>query len=280
MRTRAGLRRLLEEDGMVVVPGAHDTLCARIISSLGFPAVYVGSFATAASMLGMTDTGLITLSEMILATRHISSTVDIPIIVDAENGFGNALNVRRTVREFEAVGAAAIHIEDCAFPKHFRGRPDEVISVQEMSKKVKAAVDAREDKDFVIIGRTDAKARYGLDEAVTRCKAYAEAGADMAFIVGLAPEEIADVVKELPVPVLNTNMFTPVTQLEASGLKVVIYPAISLRPSYDGVTRAVRELKELGSPVSLHDIEAVSPDINDMVGMDEAIKLATKFGFI
>src|SRR6266576_4396590 len=186
------LRELLAGPDMLVVPGAYDALSARLIAQAGFPAVYMTGFGTAASVLGQPDVGLLTMSEMVSRAAAIASVVaDLPLIADADTGYGNPINVRRTIREYERAGVAGLHIEDQVWPKkccHMEGK--QVIPMDEMAQKIRAAVDARQDPDFVIIARTDANAVHGLEDAIRRGKAYHEAGADVIFIE--APRSIAE----------------------------------------------------------------------------------------
>ena len=177
------LRQLLAEPAILVAPGAYDGTGARIAARLGFQALYVSGFATSAGVLGQPDVGYLTLTQMTDRVRTLADVVDVPLIADADTGYGNPLNVRQAVRAYETAGAAAMHIEDQTFPKrcgHLRGR--DVIASDEMVQKIKAAVDARCDPDFVIIARTDARTTMGLDEAISRGAAYRDAGADMLFI--------------------------------------------------------------------------------------------------
>lgn len=177
------LRQLLQQQEILVAPGAHDVLTAKIIEKVGFEAVYFTGYGQAASHLGTPDIGLLTMTEMVARVRNFVCALDIPVIADGDTGFGNAVNVMRTVREYEAAGAAAIQLEDQVAPKkcgHMTGR--QVVSVEEMAGKIKAAVAARQDPDMVIIARTDARTALGIEEAVSRGKAYEAAGADVLFI--------------------------------------------------------------------------------------------------
>src|SRR2546423_4207646 len=187
------LRELLVQRDLLVAPGAYDALSARLIAQAGFPAVYMTGFGTAASVLGQPDVGLLTMSEMVSCAAALAAVVgDRPLIADADTGYGNPINVRRTVREYERAGVAAIHIEDQVWPKkcgHLEGK--QVIPLREMVQKIRAAVDARQDPDLVIIGRTDANGVHGLDEALRRATAYLEAGADVLLIE--APRSIKEV---------------------------------------------------------------------------------------
>src|SRR5947199_1932083 len=192
MRATTHLRELLAGPELLVAPGAYDALSARLIAQAGFSAVYMTGFGTAASVLGQPDVGLLTMSEMVSRAAALATVVgDRPLIADADTGYGNPINVRRTVRENERAGVAAIHIEDQVWPKkcgHMEGK--QVIPVVEMVQKIRAAVDARQYPDFVIIARTDANAVNGLEDALRRGRAYREAGADVIFIE--APRSIAE----------------------------------------------------------------------------------------
>src|SRR3712207_6610491 len=208
MQRNAGPRRLqelLSGAEPVLAPGAYDALSARLVEQAGFEAVYMTGFGTAASLLGRPDIGLLTFSEMVDNARRITQAVQIPVIADADDGYGNPINVIRTIREYEAAGAAAIHIEDQVSPKkcgHMEGK--QVIEVSEMVEKIRAAVEARNSEDFVIIGRTDARAVEGMDGALERARLYREAGADVLFVEAPQSEkEISAVSEALPdVPLL------------------------------------------------------------------------------
>src|SRR5437667_5393601 len=196
MRTTTRLRELLVGPDLIVAPGAYEPLSARPIAQAGFPAVYMTGFGTAASVLGQPDVGLLTMSEMVSRAAAIAAVIasvagDLPLIADADTGYGNPINVRRTIREYERAGVAGLHIEDQVWPKkcgHMEGK--QVISMDEMVQKIRAAVDARQDPDFVIIARTDANAVNGLEDALQRGQAYRETGADVIFIE--APRSIAE----------------------------------------------------------------------------------------
>src|SRR5579872_4822989 len=234
MSVTTRLRELLAQPDLLVAPGAYDALSARLIAQAGFPAVYMTGFGTAASTLGQPDVGLLTMSEMVSRAAALAAVVgDRPLIADADTGYGNPINVRRTIREYERAGVAAIHIEDQIWPKkcgHMEGK--QVIPVDEMVQKIRAAVDARQDPAFVVIARTDANAVYGLADALHRGRAYREAGADVIFIE--APrsiEELRTIAQAFPdVPLLFNwaeSDKTPLLSLEethALGFKLVIFP--------------------------------------------------------
>src|SRR5687768_6836826 len=181
MSAGAKLRTLLAQDGIVLGGGAHDALSARIVEQVGYPLCVVTG-AGVSMCRGYPDVGLVTMEEMVANARYIAEAVDIPVVVDADNGYGNAINVRRTVREFERAGVAGIHIEDQVWPKrcgHMFGK--KLIPVDEMVQKLHAALDARRDRDFVIIARCDALLVEGLEKTLERGEAYLQAGADMLF---------------------------------------------------------------------------------------------------
>src|ERR1700757_4306230 len=183
MRTTTRLRRMLAEPGIIVAPGAYDGFSARLIEAAGFKAAYMTGAGTAASHLGQPDLGLATLTEMATHAAHLTSAISLPLIADADTGYGNALNVVRTVREYERAGVAAIHLEDQLSPKkcgHIAGKM--VIPAREFAEKIRAASENRTDPDFIIIARTDARAINGIDDAIERARLYQEAGADVIFI--------------------------------------------------------------------------------------------------
>jgi carboxyvinyl-carboxyphosphonate phosphorylmutase len=236
MTQASGLRTLLRGDGMVVAPGAYDCITARLIEQAGFAAVYMTGAGTAAS-LGYPDFGLVTMSEMIANARRIAGAVDVPVVADADTGYGNELNVFRTVREFERSGVSGIHIEDQEFPKkcgHLEGK--EIVSREDYLAKIRAAVAARSDQDFTIIARTDARAVAGFDEAIARANATLAAGADMVFVE--APqtlEEVAAVPRLVDGPCLLNVVRggkTPdldLREAEAMGYKFAIVPGLLLQ---------------------------------------------------
>ncbi|MBA7610969.1 Carboxyvinyl-carboxyphosphonate phosphorylmutase [subsurface metagenome] len=256
MKKTTVLRNLLKQPGLIVAPGAENAFTAKIIEQTGgFRAVYMTGSGTAASLIGTPDVGLLTMTEMVTQARNLAMATDLPVIADADAGYGNILNVMRTVREYEKSGVAAIHIEDQVAPKrcgHFEGK--RVISQDEMVGKIKAAVDAREDTDFVLIARTDARAPLGLDEAIKRARAYAEAGADVIFVEALqSVEEIRVIVQSINAPLL-VNMVeggkTPILttrELEEIGIKIVIFPIDAQCVAAKAIQELMQELKVTGS---------------------------------
>jgi methylisocitrate lyase len=225
-----------------------------VAAEVGFDALYVGSYATSATMLGLPDTGFVGLTDMTNQVWRMRAIVDLPIIADAEAGFGNVVHVARAVQEFERAGAAAIHIEDHVFGKHIVSKPL-VTPLPEAVDKIRAAVDARHDASFQIIGRTDSLRRYGLEHAIERANAFAAAGADMVFIAGLRSADIATVSRAIPVPLVNTNrpsldpphLTLTNEELMARGLKVVIYNDLANFLAYSAVRSGLDQLKRSGS---------------------------------
>src|SRR5271157_102632 len=235
--TRASrFRALLQQDGMLVAPGAYDCITAKLIEQAGFSAVYMTGAGTAAT-LGYPDFGLVTMSEMVTNAGRIAAAVELPVIADADTGYGNELNVFRTVREFERSGVAGIHIEDQEFPKkcgHLEGK--QIIPREDYIAKIRAAAAARRDRDFTIIARTDARAVAGFDEAVARANAALVAGADMAFLEALqTQDEVAAVPRLVNEPCLLNLVYggkTPDLDLReaaAMGYKLAIVPGLLIK---------------------------------------------------
>src|SRR5919199_1552853 len=250
MSAAARLRELLAGDELVVAPGAYDCLTARAIEQAGFPAVYMTGAGTAAT-LGYPDYGLLTMTEMADNVGHIAAAVDVPVVADADTGYGNELNVVRTVREYARRGIAAIHIEDQGFPKKCGHLDDkEIVPREEYLAKIRAAAAAKPDPNFLIIARTDARAVAGLDEAIARANAALEAGADMAFVE--APqtlEEVEAVPRRVNGPCLLNVVRggkTPEIDLrraEAMGYRLAIVPGLLLKSVIGACDEALEALK-------------------------------------
>jgi carboxyvinyl-carboxyphosphonate phosphorylmutase len=284
MRATTQLRRMLNEPGIIVAPGAYDGISARLIERHGFKAVYMTGAGTAASALGQADLGLTTLTEMATHAAHIASCISLPLIADADTGYGNPLNVIRTVREYERAGVAALHLEDQVFPKkcgHIAGKA--VIPMREFAEKIRAAAENRTDPDFVIIARTDARAVNGIDDAIERGLRYREAGADVIFVEApTSREEIERVAREIKAPLLSNQVpggKTPgltVTELEKLGYKIVIFPVVSLMSATLAIESALTKLKERGT--DWHEGPVLSPmDIFQRVGIDWWLEAEKKY---
>ena len=282
------LRTLLAQPGLLVAPGAYDGLSARLIAQAGFSAVYMTGFGTAASVLGQPDVGLLTMSEMVGRAAALAAVVgDLPLIADADTGYGNPINVRRTVREYERAGAAAIHIEDQVWPKkcgHMEGK--QVIPTDEMVQKIRAAVEARQDPDFVIIARTDANAVYGLEDALRRGRAYREAGADVIFIEApRSMEELRSIAQAFPdVPLLYNwaeSGKTPLLSLEeihALGFKLVIFPVSLLFAATHALLDLLEVLKRGETPTARAEGTVTFAQFTDHVGLSDIQALERRYG--
>ncbi|WNM63142.1 isocitrate lyase/PEP mutase family protein [Candidatus Nitrospira neomarina] len=255
MKKTTRMKELLLDKRIAVVPSAYDGLSARVIQSVGFEAIHMTGSGSSASLLGAPDIGLATVAEMSIHAKNITQAVDVPVIADADTGYGNALNVIRTIREFEHAGIVGVHIEDQVTPKrcgHLDGK--ELISAEEMAQKIQAAAEARKDPDFLLIARTDARNQHGLDEAIRRAKVYLEAGADCIFIESPhSPQEMMEIRKQVPGPLL-ANMVeggkTPwltVEELDQLGYNIVIYPLTGWMGAAVIVRELMNELKNTGT---------------------------------
>lgn len=275
MRKTTMLRQMMTGKQIVVAPGAHDALTAKIIEQVGFSAVYMTGYGQAASHLGKPDVGLLTLTEMVARASNIVEAVNVPVIADADTGFGNAVNVMRTLREYEKAGVAAIQLEDQVAPKkcgHMTGR--QVVSKEEMVGKIKAAADVRTDPDLMIIARTDARTVHGIGEALERAKAYEEAGADILFIESPETvEEMKQITTSFKVPVLANMVeggrtpFLPVQDLQGLGYDLVIFPTASTYLVTKALTRLMTVLKDTGTTASLIPEMITFEEFNDLIGL-------------
>jgi 2,3-dimethylmalate lyase len=274
----ARLRALVDSGQTIVAPGAFDPLAARLVEEAGFPAVYMTGFGTSAALIGRPDVGLLTMTEMAGNAARIADCVDIPVIADADTGYGNPLNVIRTVGAYEAAGVAGIHIEDQVAPKkcgHMEGKL--VIPAQEMAAKVRAAVEARTQPEFVIIARTDARAVEGLERALERARLYREAGADALFIEALVSEaEIQEAASAFPgVPLLfnwaEGGKTPPVSlaRLTELGYRIVIFPISTLLAATAGMRAVLREIAAAGTPAAaLAELPAFGEFV-DFIGLPQ-----------
>jgi len=271
MKQRKTFRSLIAQDRYIVAPGAFDTLTARLVQLAGFEAVYLtgGGYSRAN---GYPDLGLLTLTEVVRWIALTAEAVDIPVIADADTGYGNALNVVRTVREFEKAGAAALHLEDQVAPKkcgHYEGK--QIVGVEEMIGKIKAAVDTRQNDDLVIIARSDARALEGLDAAIERVNRYMEAGADMGFVEApQSAEELAQVGKRVMPAVANIfeggkTPVLPATELERMGFRLGIYPSQAQRAAIFAITETLAVLKRDGDTKAIENRLATFSDREDAV---------------
>ena len=261
MRTTTKFRQLLNQPGIIQAPGSYDCLTAKLIQQAGFPAVYMTGAGTSVAQLGYPDLGLATMTDMIANAASITDILDVPLIADADTGYGGILNVRRTVRQYERAGVAAIHIEDQEMPKRCGHLDDKkVVSTEDMVQKIRAAVDSRTDDDFTIIVRTDSIAVTGWEDAMVRCEEYIKAGADALFVEALrTPEEVEQVGKNISVPLLynfvesGKSPLLSAADLEKFGFKIVIYPASALLAVTRVVEKIMAQLKETGTTAHLID---------------------------
>jgi len=282
----ARLRELLDSGQTIVAPGAFDPLAARLVEEAGFAAVYMTGFGTSAALLGRPDVGLLTMTEMADNAGRIAACVDIPVIADADTGYGNPLNVIRTVGVYEAAGVAGLHIEDQVAPKkcgHMEGK--QVTGAGEMAQKVRAAVDARTDPDFVIIARTDARAVEGLDSALDRARRYRDAGADALFIEALISEaEIEAAVRAFPdVPLLfnwaEGGKTPPVglDRLTELGYRIVIFPIGTLLAATAAMRRVLAEIAAAGTPAAVLGELPAFGEFTDFIGLPEVREIEQRY---
>jgi carboxyvinyl-carboxyphosphonate phosphorylmutase len=277
MRKTTLFKKLVLDEEILVLPGAYDALSAKIIEQAGFKAVTLGGYPASASLLAKPDVSLLTLTEMVDHLRHMVEAVDIPVFGDGDTGHGNVTNVARTIRLFENSGVAGLFIEDQVFPKrcgHMEGK--QVILVEEMCAKIKAAVDARMDQDLMIMARTDALAVHGLDAAIERGNRYKEAGADIIFVE--APPSVEDmrrVCREIKAPML-ANMVeggkTPMVttkELQDIGYSVATFPLSTLYAAAHGVRSAMETLFKTGSTSGYMDKMLNFTDFNNLVGLEK-----------
>jgi 2-methylisocitrate lyase-like PEP mutase family enzyme len=278
------LRALLARGGLLIAPGVYDGLSARIAEAAGFEALYVSGGAIARSM-GYPDVGLVTQTEMVKRLEEVRTVTSLPLIVDADTGYGNAVNVIRTVRVYARVGAAALHIEDQVEPKrcgHYEGK--EVVPINEMTQKIRAALAAREQGDVLIIARTDARAVLGLEAAIERGNAYAEAGADVIFIEApQSVEEIERIAHEVHAPLL-INMFqggkTPLVlsaRLAELGYRIMIVPSDLQRAAIHAMQRAAQVLRQHGNTASIANEMVSFAEREQVIGLAEIEELQQRF---
>ena len=285
MNARQTLKQLLKRNKLLVAPGCFDGLSARLVQEAGFEAAYLSGGAVARSM-GIPDIGLVTMSESIERAVQVVSAIKIPIIADADTGYGNAINLVRSVREFERAGVAAIHIEDQITPKrcgHLDGK--EVISLAEMELKLKAALAARTDPDFCIIARTDARGVNGFEDAVKRANAFAKLGVDAIFFEApQSEEELAQIPQRVPNIPLLVNVFKggktpmlPMERLEKMGFRIAIYPSETQRAAIHAMRTALSTLKREGTTESIDASLTTFKERDKVVGLDDWNKIEREF---
>ena len=280
MRATTQFRQMLSDPGIITAPGAYDCLTAAIIEKTGFPAVYMTGAGTSVARIGYPDLALATATEMMSNAAAIAATVGVPVIADADTGYGGTMNVRRTIREYERTGVAAVHIEDQQFPKRCGHLDDKrVVPIDEMVQKIRAAAEARTDDDFTLIVRTDALAVTGWDDTMRRCDAFTEAGADALFVEAIrSPEEAADVVARTNVPLLynfvesGKSPLLNVSELESLGFKIVIFPGSAFMAVAHTVARVMADLKTFGTTEHLIGEMSSLTDAFELMGLSEMLE--------
>lgn len=276
------LRKLLHGDAIVVAPGVYDGLSARIVAAAGFSALYCSGGAVARSS-GVPDLGLLTMTEVLARLREVIDATALPVIADGDTGYGNAVNVVRTVREFERLGAAAMHIEDQVAPKkcgHYSGQ--QLVTAQEMVQKLTAAVETR--REMLIIARTDARGQFGLDEAIRRGRMYAEAGADLVFVEApTSRDEIETIARSISAPLL-INMFEggrtpllPAAELASLGYRVMIVPSDLQRAAIRAMQIVAESLLRDGSSAGVRDRLASFAERDAIVNLAEWTELDNRY---
>jgi 2-methylisocitrate lyase-like PEP mutase family enzyme len=285
MKPTTTLRNLLARPGALMAPGVADALNARLVRKHGFEALYMTGAGTTAVRLGMPDVGLLTMTEMVDNAARIAEAAGLPLIADADNGYGGVLNVRRTVKAYERAGAAAVHIEDQVLPKrcgHLAGK--QLVPVEEMEAKIRAAVDARADGDFVLIARTDAIAVEGFEPALERAARYREAGADVLFVEAPSAEQLPRIAPRLQAPLLYnmaTSGKTPFlgrAEIERLGFKLIIYPNWMMLAAIRAASEVLAELKETGSIANVAREVPSFREFFDLLGMPEVQELEARYG--
>jgi 2,3-dimethylmalate lyase len=285
MSVRRTLRRLVEQKNGLVVPGAYDGVSARLVERAGFPAVYMTGYGTSASRLGLPDLGYAGLAEMSDHARNLAAAVSIPLIADADTGYGNALGVRRTVQAYEAAGVAALHIEDQVAPKrcgHLSGH--QIVPLAEFAGKIRAAADARRDPDLMIIARTDAISAVGFDEALRRGEAATKAGADVLFIEAPRDEaQVERVARAFDTPLLynyasgGRSPMLPFPRLRALRYAIIILPIDTLLVATKAMTGFLAEVRARDDVLSLAGQAVPFAEFNALIGATDQMALADRY---
>ncbi len=280
------LRELIARD-IVQIPGAFNALVARAIERAGFPAVYISGAGLSNAVFGLPDVGLVTLTEAVEHARRIAGAVKVPVVVDGDTGFGDTINAARTVAEFESAGVSAVHLEDQVLPKkcgHLDGK--ELVSAEAMAEKIRAAVAARVDKNFMIIARTDARGVTSFEDAVDRAKRYLDAGADAIFPEAMqSADELAKFALAVKAPLLaNMTEFgktplLPLDELRKLGYRMAIYPQTALRTAFKAIQSMLADLKKSGDQTAWIDRMQTRQELYDLLdydGLEQIDRAATK----
>jgi carboxyvinyl-carboxyphosphonate phosphorylmutase len=286
-KTSGSLREQLEDrNKIIVLPGVFDALSAKIAEHVGFEAMFQTGYGSSAALLGMPDFGLLNSGETVDNAMRIIRAVRVPVLVDADTGYGNPLNVWRLVRDLESLGAAGIFLEDQVWPKrcgHMVGK--DVIPKEEYIPKLKAAIEARHSKDFIIVARTDARAPIGLEEAIERGKAYRKAGADVIFVEApRSVEELKKVANEIDAPLVANMIEDGVTpnlsasQLLQIGYKVAVFPLSAIYSATFAMRQVLTELKNTGATKEARNIMVTFRDFNQFMDLDHFRDLEKRYG--
>jgi len=279
------IQRALAGQGQLIMPGVYDALSAKIAARAGFEVIFITGYSLSATLLGEPDFGLLTQTEVVAAAQRICAVVKTPVIVDADTGYGNAVNVMRTVQDLMRAGAAGMFLEDQVWPKrcgHMKGK--QVISLDEQLKKLKAAIEAKSNNDFFIVARTDSRQALGLNEAIARGKAFKEAGADAVFIE--APEtkdEMREIAKRVPGPLVANMLERGVTplmgpkELHDLGFDLVVWPLAPLYSVAKSLTDVYTTLRRDGSTLSILDRLMPFDEFNQIVGLNEKYAIDAKY---
>jgi 2-methylisocitrate lyase-like PEP mutase family enzyme len=279
------IRRFLKDKGQLIMPGVYDALSAKIASKTGFEVIFITGYSLAATMLGEPDFGILTQTEMLAAAQRICSVTDVPVIVDADTGYGNAINVIRTVDELIGVGAAGMFLEDQVWPKrcgHMKGK--QVIALEEQLKKLRAAIDTRKERDFFIVARTDARQALGLNEAITRGIAFKQVGADAVFIEApQSKEEMREISRNVPGPLVANMLERGVTplmrpqELRDLGFDLVVWPLTPVYSVAKSLTEVYGTLRREGTTTDILDRLMPFDEFNRIVGLEEKYQLDEKY---
>ncbi len=279
------VRRYLSEKGQLVMPGVYDALSAKIAARAGFEVIFITGYSLSATLLGEPDFGLLTQTEVVNAAQRVCSVVDTPVIVDADTGYGNAINVIRTVHDLIRAGAAGMFLEDQIWPKrcgHMKGKL--VIPVDEQLKKLRATIEARNDSDFYIVARTDSRQALGLTEAITRGIAFKEAGADAVFVEAPeSKEEMKEIASHVPGPLVANMLERGVTplmgpqELKELGFDLIVWPLAPLYSVAKSLTEVYSTLRRDGSTKKILDGLMPFDEFNEIVGLEEKYTLDQKY---
>jgi methylisocitrate lyase len=279
------IRQALKEQGQLIMPGVYDALSAKIADGSGFEVIFITGYSLSATLLGEPDFGLLTQSEVVAAAQRICSVVKVPVIVDADTGYGNAINVMRTVQELIRAGAGGMFLEDQVWPKrcgHMKGK--QVIPLDEHVKKITAAIEAKGQDDFFIVARTDARQALGLDEAIKRGHAFKAAGADAVFIEApQSKEEMKEISRQVPGPLVANMLERGVTplmgpaELKELGFDLIVWPLAPLYSVAKSLSLVYSTLRQEGSTVSILDRLMPFDDFNEIVGLNDKYALDAKY---